>query len=48
MFEVDMMAEEDIENRAGLPVMLERSVGRVELDNLLGLAALKDNANLCH
>jgi hypothetical protein len=48
MFEVNVIAEQDIENRAGLPVMMERRLGRIEFDNPLGVTVFENHANPGH
>src|SRR6202007_1290047 len=42
------MAEQNVEDRARPAVVMKRRGGRVELDNPLGVAIFKDNANFRH
>ena len=43
-----MVAEQDIENRAGLAVMMKGRIGRVEFDNPLGVTVFENHANPGH
>src|SRR5580765_1622624 len=48
VLEGDAVAEEDVEDRGRLAVVLERRLSRIELDRPLRLAALVDDADARH
>src|SRR5579885_2233345 len=48
MLQRDAVPEQDIEDRAGLPVMLKRRLGRAELDHPLGRPAFENHTQLRH
>jgi hypothetical protein len=48
MFEMNVITEQDIENRAWQAVVIERCIRRAEFDNSLGVAIFKNHANLGH
>jgi hypothetical protein len=48
VFEVDVIAKQNIENRAGPAVVMERRIGRIEFYDPLGLSTFEDNAKFGH
>jgi hypothetical protein len=48
VLERDAVRQQDVEDRAGLPVVLERRAGGIELDHAVGLAGLEDDADPRH
>src|SRR5579875_1059352 len=48
MLEMDTVAKQDVENRPGAAVMMERRGGGIELDDLLGLAAFINDTQPGH
>src|SRR5271163_1594735 len=48
VFEMNLVTEQDIENRAGAAIMMKRRIGRIELDQPVGVAIFKFNAQFRH
>jgi hypothetical protein len=48
MFEMNVIAEQNVKNRTGAAVVMEGRVGGVEFYNPLGVAAFENHANPGH